>query len=223
MASARFRPAVALAPSDIRALLFDTRIMRRLGAAARANAQASNDAANAIDGDPNTYWLVGDARNRALKHPHELTVTFPTTVAMSGLVLMPRQNHREHEGDIREYVLHASDDGAAWREISRGQLVSTFAPQQLRFPATVNARHLRLTALNGFGPDTTAALAELAVVYAGPRLAEDTDVTGVEYRRGRTATTDIDAGTDAADRPAPPPARTTRRPAPRRRRTRARP
>lgn len=220
MASARFRPAVTLKPADIRSLMFDTRIMRRLGAKAAAKSQPTNDAANAIDGDPNTYWLVGDARNKDPKHPHELTVNFPAPVSISGLVIMPRQNHREHEGDIREYVLHASDDGTSWRELQRGQLVSTFAPQQLRFPAVVNARHLKLTALSGFGPDTTAALAELAVVYEGPKLPEEPDASDLEYRRGRTASTDIDAGTDAADRPA---TTTTKKPAPRRRRPRARP
>ncbi|HEV2764876.1 MAG TPA: hypothetical protein VGV38_17980, partial [Pyrinomonadaceae bacterium] len=81
----------------------------------------------------------------------------------------------------------------------------------------VTARHLKLTALNGFGPDPTAALAELAVVYTGPKLADTGD--DAEYQRSRTATTDIDEGTDAA-RPAKAPPRMTPRP---RRRARRRP
>ncbi len=221
MASPRFRPPVAVTAADLRALLFDTRIMRRLGARALAEAQPSNDAANAIDGDPNTFWLVGDLRRKDIKHPHELTVNFPAPVPVSGLVIMPRQNHREHEGDIREYVVHASDDGKEWREVARGSLVSTFDPQQLRFSQTVTARHLKFTALSGFGPDTTAALAELAVIYAGPKLADE-DTSNVEYRRGRTATTDIEAGPDASERPASSTPQPARKPAPRRG-TRSRP
>ena len=72
-------------------------------------------------------------------------------------------------------------------------------------------RVLSLTALSGFGTDVTAALAELAVIYAGPKLPEETD-DAPEYKRSRTATTDIDEGTPAAQ-PTPTP-----RPRPQRRR-----
>ena len=85
-------------------------------------------------------------------------------VAMSGVVLMQRQNHREHEGDIRAYVLQVSDDRREWREIARGELLSTFAPQQIDFSSTVTARYLKFIALSGFGNDKTTALAELAVI-----------------------------------------------------------
>jgi hypothetical protein len=118
---------------------------------------------------------------------------------------MPRQNHREHEGDIRGYVFEVSDDGRQWREVARGELVSTFDPQRVNFARTVTARFLRLTAQSGFGPDATAALAELAVVYAGPRLPEEPD-DAPEDKRGRTATTDIDEGTRPAPTPRPTPA-----------------
>ena len=202
MASRRFEPAVSVSAAELRGLLFDTRVMRKLGAEAAGEAIPTNPAAAAIDGDPNTFWLAGDAKKN-LRHPHALTVAFPAPVSMSGLVLMSRQNHREHEGDIRGYVVEASDDGATWREVARGELASTFEPQRVSFTGTVTARRLRLTSLNGFGPDVTAALAELAVVYTGPKLAAGAD-DAPEYKRSRTATTDIDEGTPAA-RPSPTP------------------
>ena len=31
----------------------------------------------------------------------KLTISFPNAVQFSGVVIMPRQNHREHEGDVR--------------------------------------------------------------------------------------------------------------------------
>ncbi|HEX8138048.1 MAG TPA: discoidin domain-containing protein [Pyrinomonadaceae bacterium] len=209
MTSARFQPQTLVTPAEIRALLFDTRIMRRLGAVARADAQEQNPAANAIDGDPNTYWLVGDPKKQ-LKHPHLFEVSFNAPVEMSGLVLMPRQNHREHEGDIREYLIEVSDDGKGWREVRRGTLASTFEPQRIAFDARVTARHLKLTALSGFGPDKTAALAELAIVYTGPKLA-DTGEDQIEYQRSRTATPDIDEGTNTRPKPRPQPQRRRRR------------
>jgi beta-galactosidase len=209
MTSARFRPQVSVTPAQIRSLFFDTRIMHRLGAVTKAGALDQNPASNAVDGDPNTFWMVGDPK-KDLKHPHELTVSFDKPVEMSGLVLMPRQNHREHEGDIRRYMLEVSDDGKQWREVKRGELASTFEPQQVKFDQEITARHLKLTALSGFGADKTAALAELAVVYTGPKLP-DTGEDQVEYQRSKTATPDIDEGTNTAPRPRPTPARRPRR------------
>lgn len=161
MAGSRFQPAIAVSAAEIRALLFDTQIMRKLG----ARAEAQGAAANAIDGDPNTFWLAGE---RGPAYPHELTVSFPAPVSMAGLVCMPRQNHREHQGDIREYVVQVSDDGNNWREVARGEWVSSYAPQPVRFLQAITARYLKLTALSGFGPDTAASLAELAVIQNQP-------------------------------------------------------
>ena len=192
-ASGRFQPRVAVAPEDLRGLFFDTRIMAKLGA------KAAGEAAKALDGDPNTFWLV----NSKVRQTQGLHISFGAPVAFTGLVLMPRQNHREHEGDIREYVLEISDDGQQWREIKRGALVSTFAPQRIQFGQTVTARYLKLTALNGFGSDTATALAELAVIYAGPKLPDNSD--SIQYQRSKSASTDIDEGTDAGAKPKPTP------------------
>ena len=60
-----------------------------------------------------------------------MVVNFSRPVAMSGLVVMSRQNHREHEGDIREFMIQVSDDGSDWSEVRRGELVSTYGPQQI--------------------------------------------------------------------------------------------
>ena len=94
--------------------------------------------------------------------------------------------------------METSDDGTNWRTVTHGQLASTFDPQTISFGKTIAAKNLKFTALSGFGPDQSAALAELAVLYAGPKLPENTGQ--IEYRRVRTASTDIDAG-DAPDKP----------------------
>jgi hypothetical protein len=184
-----FQPRVVIAPGDIRSLLFDTHIMRHLGAAASADLEARGDpAANAIDGDPNTFWLAG---GRDTRYPHELTISFPQPVAMSGLACMPRQNHREHEGDVREYAVEASDDGQQWYDVVRGEFPSSFAPKKIDFPRTITASHLKFMALSGFGGDNAAALAELAVVFAGTETAE-TENGPIQYQRVKNATPEID-------------------------------
>jgi beta-galactosidase len=109
---------------------------------------------------------------------------------MDGVILMTRQNDRNHAGDIREFAIAVSDDGAAWHEVSRGELESTFEPQTVRFAGTVTSRWLRFTALSGFGNDTTTALADLAVLYAGPKLVA-ADQGEAEYHRLRSTSGDI--------------------------------
>ena len=207
MAGARFQPQVAVSAAEFRGLWFDSQIMRRLGATVQAPGGNAN---SAIDGDPNTFWSVGGpgrggAPAPASNQPRELTITFPAPVAMNGLIFMARQNDRNHAGDIRGYKVEVSDDGQQWREVLRGELASTWNPQQVRFPQTVTARHLKFTALSGFGNDASTALAELAVIYAGPKLADNGPGT-IEYQRVRSATPDVDEGTGASVAPtnAPP-------------------
>ncbi|MEQ1761810.1 MAG: discoidin domain-containing protein [Pyrinomonadaceae bacterium] len=194
MASAKFAPKTSLAPADIESLFFDTRIMKRLGATATAS---GGDAANAIDGDPNTFWLAGDPR-AASRVPQELTITFPLAVPFSGLVMMPRQNHREHEGDIREFVIETSDDGTTWMEAYRGEFLSIFDPQTMRFGRAVTARYIRLKSLSGFGSDKTTAVADIAVIYEGPKLPDDEE--DLEYQRSKAASPDIDEGVSPEDK-----------------------
>jgi hypothetical protein len=176
MAGDGFNPQTAVSAAEFSNVLFDTLVMKKLGANA-------GDALAAIDGDPNTFWSANGASKA-------VTIDFPQTVSFAGLVVMPRQNHRDHEGDVRDYLLEASDDGANWRELKRGALVSTFDQQRIEFGQTVSARHLRFTALSGFGADKTAAVAELALIYKGPPLPENSG--GLDYKRVKSASSDID-------------------------------
>jgi hypothetical protein len=161
-----FQPQIPVLPAQMRSLFFDNQIMKKLKAKAHSGGETANAA---IDGDPNTYWLVGD-QQATEREQVDIVIDFPEPVTVSGLVIMPRQNHREHEGDIRAYVIKASDDGDDWRDLASGELVSTFAPQQIEFGKTITARYLKLISLSGFGTDKTTAFAELAVMYTGPKL-----------------------------------------------------
>ena len=189
MASPKFDPKVAVTPVQIESLFFDTRIMKRLGAV--ATAAAAGDAANLIDGDPNTFWIAGDPRD-AVRKNQEIVIAFPVSVQFSGLVIMPRQNGREHEGDIREYSIQISSDGTTWTDVKRSELVSTFDPQRIEFAQNVSARFIKFTSLSGFGADKQTALAEIAVIYTGPKLPDTEEE--IEYNRSRASSPDIDEG-----------------------------
>jgi len=184
MASDSFNPQTAISAADFRKALFDTLVMKKLG----AKASGGNNPANAIDGDPNTFWTAG--AQTAARTPHTLTISFPAQASFSGLLLMPRQNHRDHEGDVRDYLIETSDDGDKWQEIKRGALVSTYDQQRIEFGKNVNARWLRFTALSGFGSDNTAAIGELALLYTGAALPENSG--GLTYQRVKSASSDID-------------------------------
>ena len=191
MASNRFEPQAAVSALEVRLALFDTLVMKKLG----AQAAGGNNPAYAIDGDPNTFWSAGD--QKAQRMPQALTITLARPASFSGLVLMPRQNHRDHEGDVRDYLVETSDDGAHWQELQRGALVSTYDQQRIAFGRNVTARQLRFTALSGFGADNTAALAELALVYTGAPLPENSGA--VDYKRVQSASSDIDENIGPAD------------------------
>jgi hypothetical protein len=198
-----FQPKVGVYPEQMRTLFFDTLVMKKLGAVAQI---AGTSASNVIDGDPNTFVMTGNQKDE-LREPADIVITFPAPVAMAGVVLMPRQNHREHEGDIRDYVLQVSDEGNDWREVARGELPSTFAPQQIEFSKTHTARYLRLMSLSGFGTDKTTSLSELAVMYAGPKFTGKNGT--IEYQRSRSATPEIDeVPNPEKPKPKPTPART---------------
>jgi beta-galactosidase len=192
MSGEKFQPATEITTAQFDSLFFDNLVMRKLGATATADGKSANEI---LDGDPNTFWTSADSKGNSAKPPHEIIIAFPQPVPMSGLMLMPRQNHRDHQGDIRDYTLEVSDDGTNWLMFSQGRLASTFDPQDVWFTQILTTKHLKLTALFGFGADKSAALAELAVLYTGPALPENSGK--LEYRRGRTASTDIDAGGDA--------------------------
>ena len=167
-----FQPTVNVLPGQVRGLFFDTRIMRKLGAVADVNGAP---AGSAIDGDPNTFMLVG-SQDEPAREQVDLKVKFDAPVAMVGVVLMARQNHRAREGDIRGYVVQVSDDGEEWRDVARGELLSTFAPQYVGFTSSVTARYLKLVALSGFGVDKTTSLAEMAVVPVKPKVRSSAGV-----------------------------------------------
>jgi beta-galactosidase len=199
MAGPKFQPQIAVAPSTLGSLLFDTSIMHKLSATVTADGQPADAL---VDGDPNTTWQSAAGTD----YPHIISVTFPALVSVSGLALMPQQNDMHHNGDIRQYTVEASDDGATWRPVTAGEIPSTFEPQRVAFPKTIKIRYLRLTALSGYPnwdarslssvPSTTAALGDLAVVYAGPKLP-DMGTGVIDYQHVQTATPEIDEGAAA--------------------------
>lgn len=184
MASNNFKPTVELTGEEFLSLQFDNQIMKKLG----ASISPAREGSSAIDGNPNTYWTTA-GRSGGARHPHELAISFPKSVEMTGLILMNRQDEREHQGDIREYRIETSPDGTQWQTLKEGQLESTFDPQTIAFEKKISAQAIKFVALSGFGKDPSASLAELAVLYAGPVLTDQ--LVEAAYKKTATATEEM--------------------------------
>jgi hypothetical protein len=173
-------------------LWFDSLVMRKLGANV---VTSSGSGREAIDGDPNTFWTAG-GRGRGAdgrSHPHTLTISFTNAVAMNGVTLMNRQNDRDHlrrHSRLHHRVERRRSNVAA---VIADKFLPLGARKPSSFDQTESATHLRLTAHSGYGADASAALAEIAVLYAGPPLPENSPPasnTAASAARPRTWTKD---------------------------------
>jgi hypothetical protein len=116
-----------------------------------------------VDGNPATSWAT-PTLDSAQGFPHRVVLAFDHSVPVSGFIAMARQNDRKRIGEIKDYVLEASGDGATWQTVARGTLEATYRPQRVRLDHAVEVRQLRLTALSSYDGGDVAALAEFAVI-----------------------------------------------------------
>jgi hypothetical protein len=138
-----------------------------------------------IDGNPNTFYT-----SEELSYPFTIELTAEKEIGIKGLFYMPRQNEREHKGDIKACSVQAFIDGG-WQVVFDGNLVSSYAPKEILFSREVITDKVRFTGLSGFSAeripvfskdkegwhqqykdyvDTTAAIAELLFIPAGSIL-----------------------------------------------------
>jgi hypothetical protein len=52
--------------------------------------------------------------------------------------------------------------------------------------------------LSGYGADKITSLADIAIIYRGPKLADDEEE--LEYQRSKAASPDIDEGVNTDDK-----------------------
>ena len=120
-------------------------------------------AANAVDGDPNTFWHT-QWQDVAPEPPHEITLELAAAARIAGFTYLPRQDDSEN-GMIEDYEFDVSGDGTHFVQVAKGTFSDnkdlktvTFAPIQCRF-----VRLRAFSEVNG-GPWTSAA--EIGVVPA---------------------------------------------------------
>jgi len=160
MASEKFAPQQTLELSAVQKLFGPVGIVRSV----RASSEATNhEAANAIDGDPNTMWHSSWTQPIP-QYPHELIIELTKRQKITGITCLPRQD-KNPNGRIKDYAVQVSNDGKTWREMARGAFTREKALQTVKFAKPVEARWVKLIAISSIDPSKPyAAVAELTVI-----------------------------------------------------------
>jgi hypothetical protein len=119
-------------------------------------------AANAVDGDPNTFWHT-QWQEANPECPHEIIIKMTPPSLIRGFTYLPRQDDSEH-GTIRDYEFYVSNDGKNFGqpvqkgsfENSKDKKIVTFEPRECRF--------IKLKALSEVNGEAWTSAAEIGVV-----------------------------------------------------------
>jgi hypothetical protein len=169
LASPAFQPAQSL-PVTLVEKMFAPAGLQRLGARIlsvdsedRAN---GNIAANAIDGDPATFWHTRwQPKNDPL--PHEIVIDLGREMRFAGLTCLPRQD--QANGRIAEAEIFCATVPNTWGQPqAQVRWGNTSQLQTVRFNTVVQARYLRVVIKTEVSGQPFAAIAELDVIPAQP-------------------------------------------------------
>jgi hypothetical protein len=168
MAGEKFRPKTE-ASKEALAQLFEvhsTSALVRLGArvleADSEDTANGNVAANAIDGDPDSFWHTRwTPANDPM--PHHLTIDLGREVLLKGITYLPRQDMAN--GRIAECEVFCSNDPKSWpAPAATARWPNTGALQIVTFAQPVKARYLKLEAKSEVNGNPFASIAEVDIV-----------------------------------------------------------
>ena len=157
--STSFRPPQALEAVTLDELFNSksTNMLQRLGAKIHADSEApGNEAALAIDDDPDTCWHSKWAPPAA-PMPHELVIEFDSEATLTGLTYLPRQDMAN--GRIAECAVFANGS-----RVVSVKWPNTSQLQTLRFAQPVTTSALRLVIRSEVNGNPFASVAELDVL-----------------------------------------------------------
>jgi hypothetical protein len=166
-ASAAFDPSVSLDRDAVVRLLtprVDSNLVRMGATVVTADSEDTangNVAANAIDGDPDTFWHtrwtpVDDPM------PHVLVIDMKRSIAVKGVTYRPRTDM--DNARVGNFEVYVSEDGKTWgAPAASGRFEDTERPQTMSFKAAASGRFLKFVILSGARGDPFAAVGELDV------------------------------------------------------------
>jgi len=163
-ASNAFAPKHEVTLEQVRALIQEPPVLKRLKATASANsANQGYEAARAIDDNPKTMWHTAWQPTPA-KHPHHLTLDLGQTVAVHGLTYLPRQDNSAN-GRVARFAVYTSTDGKAWgKPAAKGTWPNDKRLKTVRFKKPREARFVKLVAESEVNGNPYASAAEVDVI-----------------------------------------------------------
>jgi len=167
-ASAKFKPRTQVAATDLIRVLdwaAESTVVNLGAKVIRVDSEDQahgNVAANAIDGDPATFWHTRwQPQNDPM--PHELVIDLGRQIRLTGITGLPRQDMAN--GRIAEIEVFCSPEDASWQSpVAVARWADTAQRQTVRFSGDVSGRYLRLLVKSEVNGQPFASLAELDVV-----------------------------------------------------------
>ncbi len=165
MAGGKFKPAVELAPGQIRSLLRDLSGMQKYGAQVvkTDRVEPGFEGGNAIDNDAATLWHTS-WNPSATGFPHEMEIQLQKPVRIRGFTALPRQDGNP-VGWVKGYEIYASLDDRNWGEpVAKGEFPETADLKRIMLAAPVEACFIKFVALSAYGGRSYISLAEFDLV-----------------------------------------------------------
>lgn len=146
-ASEKFEPCQEASCEAIEEKLFPVLRMEQLAEDSLYDEDARVLRAAETDPNPNT-----STRIEKEAFPVTITLVLKKQLELRGLLYLPEQKDRAHEGFIRDYRMEYFDgQRESWELIKTGTFLNTSLSQQLIFEEPVTADKLRLTVLSCYG------------------------------------------------------------------------
>jgi hypothetical protein len=167
MAGDKFNPKTTVTPEQVQNLFAPlSPELRGVSLVSADSEEPANDAGNAIDGDPDTFWHTA-WRGESPGYPHELRIEFKMPITLRGFTALPRQDGRRN-GWIKDYRFYVSTDGKNWSEpTARGSFSEDKELKTVMFNSTAGVRFVRFVPLSSFDKLPYASLAEFSVLETG--------------------------------------------------------
>ena len=146
-ASEDFAPSASVSCETIEEKLFPVLRMEQLVEKSLYDEDARVLSSAETDANPNISTRIERAA-----FPVNITLVLKKRVLLKGLLYLPEQRDRAHDGFVRDYRLEYYEDSTEdWRLLKEGIFLNTSLSQQVLFDLPVYTGKLRLTVLSCYG------------------------------------------------------------------------
>jgi hypothetical protein len=161
-----FAPKVELSGEQVRGLFRELPYLQKIGAVATSDSeQVHLEAANAIDGDPNTLWHT-QWSPEVTPIPHWLQIDLQTNHQVKGIRYVPRGD--KSNGRIAKYEVHVSQDATNWTTAASGNWSDDNIVKTVAFANPSDARYIKIVALSEVKRQNFSSIAEMEILFADP-------------------------------------------------------